>query len=392
MTTIALAIVLLAGCKDTARTTTSSAPSVQSAAATPLTPPPVASGDIVPAGDSATLWLLAAENAVSADLNHDGTDDVLSLATIKSDADDQLRLVALDGKATALLWASPRLEPVGEIPRNGRRMIFVGGGKVALTTGWMDLAMFDAATGAPAKGLMLAGVPGDRSCVDPADPTHVFLTLLAGRTDRSREVGGVLLDLAATTAVTTPRPAWCMPIPETPDAAVPKAPNFVPGYAIAAKEASIAIGNADDGRGKKESSGQPVVVRFDPATKQVLWRHEIADAPPTRNYKDSHKIHHVDISPAGVLVVIERTAASQTWEHRVIMLDLKTGEPLFERAVSRHTSGALTTDPHVVRDVLYVPRGDELETWDPKTGELRRTFGSTMGTISGSTLIPPKAK
>lgn len=309
--------------------------------------------EIVLPNDSGIITMIDPTGIALGDVNGDGVDDVIALASIKSNNDDQERLLALDGNGKALVWASPRLQPLpsNERPKGAHRSVHLGAGKVALAHGWREIELFDAATGAPTKNLRLAGVPGT-ACED-ARPNFVSFTLLAGTDLQSHAVGTTAVDLATTTLTE----ARCK-----------------------ADESALALETANE---------HPVVTRLDPATKKQLWRTEIAPGKPVGNMVESSAVHFADLSAAGVLVVINRDAAMQTWSQRLVMLDPDKGTIRWERDLMQDAAHlGLTEKPHVVGKNLVVPLGISVELWDPATGEMRHTFGPAMGVLKGSKLEP----
>jgi hypothetical protein len=403
--TIALLLASAGGCDRTPPLQPNPVSSTVSSAA------PVPSGPfagLADAGVSGTLTIFEPRHAFGvADANGDGTDDVIALASVMTDDDSERRLIAFDGKTRGILWKSAPLRPWAGLPGRARLMVLVGGGNVALATGWTNLDFYDLKSGAKKDSLQLTGIPGNRTCVDPKNPARYYVELSDGGALRYHKAGGALVDVAAMKAEPSPPPDFC-PTDWVPDEHVlsdcyfkqgtelaraqcaPKnaAPASIPGfqlsYVITTPEAALAIGNAP---GTPADPGNVMVVRFDPEKKKVLWTRTIAEVPhaePTAK-KEEREIHQADVTPAGIYVLIDVLGSTNSpMAQRLLMLDTNTGAIRFERAISE---GAVQ-DPRVVGARIYLPKKAPFESasWYTPKGEidvLDANTGTPLFTLGG---------
>lgn len=348
---------------------------------------PVGSAPLTDAGAAGTMTLPDPRHAFGvADANGDGVDDVLAVTHFVTSDDSERRLVAFDGKTRGVLWRSAPLRPWGAMPSRARVMVLVGGSNVALTTGWTNADFYELKSGARKTSLALEGIPGVRSCPDPKAAGRYYLELTAGGSSSYQRAGGALLDVAAAKVERAQAPDFCPSnwVPEhhelgecyfrhdsetarakcAPLTAAPTAiPGFKPAYVVTDPDASIVVGNAT---GTPADTGHIMIVRFEPTKKEVQWTRAIAEIPHAEpNAKEVRSTRQVDVTSAGVLILIDVNKGYSPVAQRLIMLDTKTGAIRYEHAI---TAGVVA-GPRVVGSRLYLPKTAPREDgpwYDPK--------------------------
>jgi len=308
-------------------------------------------------------------------LERGGADGVLFGRTrVHRDDGSHLHVSAFDGQSLERLWVTPSLGTWSGDDAYRRVHVLVAGERVIYSDSRAGLTVADPTTGETTHHLTLSDV-AERICpgasaeevwVQVADEQHVVVDVATGRSSPAADPGTCPPDRR-------PSPdcrgffapdGWALTATCLPEKAAPRQAGFEAERVLRHGDDAVAVGV------RRPGTEVPMALGFDPHSASVLWSRTLPAGDPQRAKAESAALTDLH---TGTLVA---TYTQRDDSRRLIAIDARTGDTLWDVAVPRSQDGSEERAMVVTATRVYVPHWTWLEVIDRANGAHLGTIGS----------------
>lgn len=306
---------------------------------------------------------------IAADLNDDGTDDLIVLGMFYND-DQKVYMVAVDGATQKRLWKQGDFGDVSNDNANTRTKFIRAGSSIALVDAKANARVFDLKTGRELRSVALSD-KADWICRYPDDDTKVWIEV----SDKAH------VDLDIATAQTTPapnRPPHCPKWStrnDCPDAAgaqcvpkydddhkkqVPEPEGMYVQFALRDAKALVAFGY------KQPGTGYPMLAGVSADGKKLTWKRRVVE-DVNRSVSTSRQHEQADVGNG-----IAYTIYEESDQHHLIAVNAADGKTRWDIVIPRQDT-TVPPEPEalvVSQTRVFVLDRSRINMFDPADGSL----------------------